>query len=81
MFVGIRGSRQVTVGPIFVGAVGGAAVVLLTGWGAVILIRAGLYVAMVIFRHLQTLQGYLQVPVFSLKVLSCTAALQMDFAF
>lgn len=54
VFVGIWGSCQVAVGPVvFVGPVGGAAVVLLIRWGAVVLIGAGLYVAAVVFRHLQ----------------------------
>ena len=58
VFVGIRGPRQVAVGPVtFVGAVGGAAVVLLTGGGAVVLVRAGLDVAAVVFRHLQKREG------------------------
>ena len=65
VFVGVRRACQVAVGPvIFVGPVGGggggaaavvaaAAVVLLIGRGALVLVRAGLDVAAVVFRHLQ----------------------------
>lgn len=76
MFVGVRGSRQVAVGPmISVCPVGGAAVVLLTGWGAVVLIGAGLDVAAVVFRHLgkekkKKKKGGLEIKFFSLKFLS-----------
>lgn len=55
VFVRVRGSCQVAVGPVvFVGPVGAAAaVVLLGGRGALLLVRAGLDVAAVVFRHLR----------------------------
>lgn len=64
MFVRIRGPRQVAVGAvILVGPIGGAAVVLGIGRGAVVLVRAGLDVAAVVFRHLQKIKGRrLEIP-------------------
>lgn len=57
MFVWIWGPRQVAVGAvILVGPVGGAAVVLGIGRGAVVLVRAGLNVAAVVFRHLREIK-------------------------
>lgn len=61
MLVWVRRPRQVAVGAvILVGAVGGAAVVLGVGrrrWRrAVVLVRAGLDVAAVVFRHLRPLE-------------------------
>lgn len=54
VLVRIWSSRQVAVGPVvFVGPVGGAAVVLLIGRRAVVFVGAGLYVAAVVFRHLR----------------------------
>lgn len=71
MFVGVRHSRQVAIGPvIFIGPIGGAAVVLLKGRGAVVLIRAGLDVAAVVLRHLQEKGGRTEIGHFSLKSLS-----------
>ena len=58
MLVRIRAPRQKAVGAVvLVGPVGGAAVVLLTGRGAVVLVRAGLDVAAVVFRHLPDRAG------------------------
>lgn len=59
VFVEIRRARQVTVGAVSVGSVG-VAVVLVTGRGAFILVRAALDVAAVVFRHLQEQKGLLE---------------------
>lgn len=62
VFVRIWGPCQVAVGAvILVGPVGGAAVVLGIGRGAVVLVRAGLNVAAVVFRHLQKIKGGLEI--------------------
>lgn len=53
VLVRICPSCQVAVGSmIFIGPVGGAAVVLLIGRRAIFFIGAGLYVTAVVFRHL-----------------------------
>lgn len=53
VLVRIWPSCQVAVGPvIFIGPIGGTAVVLLIGWRAIFFVRAGLYVTAVVFRHL-----------------------------
>lgn len=71
MFVWIWGPRQVAVGAvILVGPVGGAAVVLGIGRGAVVLVRAGLNVAAVVFRHLRKIKGRLGDYIFSFEFTS-----------
>lgn len=77
MFIRIRSSCQVSIGAtvIFVGAVGGAVVMLLIGRGDVVLIGAGLDVAAVVFRHLQEIylfifflkKGKMEIKFFSFK--------------
>lgn len=72
VFVRIWGPRQVAVGAvILVGAVGGAAVVLGIGRGAVVLVRAGLNVAAVVFRHLQKIKGPLWRLHFLIRIHIC----------
>lgn len=59
VLVRIWPSRQVAVGPvIFVGPVGGAGVVLLTRRRTVVFVRAGFYVAAVVFRHLRGVNSH-----------------------
>lgn len=53
VLIRIWASCQVAVGPlIFIGPIGGAAVVFLSGRGAVFFVGAELYVTAVVFRHL-----------------------------
>lgn len=66
MFVEIRSSCQVAVGPVFVGSVGGAAVVLLIGRGPLVLVGAAFDVTAVVFRHLQKSNGGLEISLYSL---------------